>query len=209
MTNLPAVISTLNQQIGALTEKLKPVSEDHVSKAIRSLLAAGLALPSGMDVSKAPEIYSYALSGVPVFGVQKATAGIIRGEYDINRGFVPTPPEFAAISRLEAKTVREDLARLREKHSTLEESTKPKERSDPEQLKRIREIYSSFKAAHAAAKVERIIPTEPMSDERADYWHAISELRDAPEVSAEQQAFRRRIAGEIEKNTPDMKEAAQ
>jgi hypothetical protein len=199
----------LNQQIGALTEKLKPVSEDHVSKAIRSLLAAGLALPSGMDVSKAPEIYAYALSGVPVFGVQKATAGIIRGEYDINRGFVPTPPEFAAISRLEAKAVREDLVRLREKHATLEESTKPKEKTNPAQLQRIREIYASFKAAHAASKVDRIIPTEPMSHERADYWHAISELRDAPEVSAEQQAFRRKIAGEIETTRPEHKEAAQ
>lgn len=209
MTNLPAVISTLNQQIGELTEKLRPVSEDHVSKAIRSLLAAGLALPSGMDVSKAPEIYSYALSGVPVFGVQKATSGIIRGEYDINRGFVPTPPEFAAISRLEAKTVREDLARLREKHSTLEESTKPKEKSDPAQLQRIREIYASFKAAHVALKVERTVPTEPMTDERAAYWHAISELRDAPEVSAEQTAFRRKIAGEIETTTHDRKEAAE
>ena len=86
MTNLPAVISTLNQQIGELTEKLRPVSEDHVSKAIRSLLAAGLALPSGMDVSKAPEIYAYALSGVPVIGAGGMLVGMVT-EFDLLRGF--------------------------------------------------------------------------------------------------------------------------
>lgn len=211
MTNLPAVLSTLETQIGALTEKLAPATEDHISKAVRSLLAAGLALPSGMKVEKAPEIYAYALAGIPAFGVQKATGCIIRGEYEINRGFVPTPPEFAAMARLESKSVREDLMRLREKQATLQEAATPREKTDEQQMARIRKLYAEFKAAHAESKVTDRFrqQIEEMTPEQAQYWETISAMRDAPSISEEQMAFRRKIGKEIEASKPDEQQAAQ
>src|ERR1044072_7560574 len=142
MTNLPATLSTLATQISSLTEKLGPVSEDHVARSIQSLLNAGLSLPSGMKVDAAPEIYAFALAGVPAIGVQKPTAGVIRGEYDINKGFVPKPPEFAAIARLETKVIRDELVRLREKEQTLADVAKHREKTSEEQKERIRQLHA-------------------------------------------------------------------
>jgi len=211
MNNLPAVLSTLETEIGALTEKLAPATEDHVSKAVRSLLAAGLALPSGMKAEKAPEIYAYALAGIPAFGIQKATACIIRGEYNINRGFVPTPPEFAAMARLETKTIREDLMRLREKQATLQDAAKPREKSNPEQLERIRQMHAQFKVAHAESKVTDRFrqQVEEMTPEQAEYWEKINALRDASELSEEQRAFRRKIGKAIDALQGQEKKAAE
>lgn len=203
MTNLPATLSTLETQIIELTEKLAPVTEDHASKSVRSLLAAGLALPSTMQAAKAPEIYAYALSGVPGYGVRKATEKIIRGEYEINRGFIPTPPEFAAIARLESKVIRDDLVRALDKKRTLEDNAAPREKTDPKQLERIRALHIGFKEFHAASKVAPALPKEPMDAERAEYWSKIAALKDAPSISEEQQAFRRKINADLDEVRPD------
>jgi hypothetical protein len=212
MTNLPATLSTLQQEITVLTEKLAPVSDDHVARSIRSLLAAGLSLPSGMTVEAAPEIYAFALAGVPAFGVQKATAGVIRGEYDINKGFVPKPPEFAAIARLETKNIRDDLVRLREKEATLAEAAKPREKTSEEQKERIRRLHAQFKAAHAESKVgERFNPIPAdMTPEQLEYWAQIQAIRDAPTITEEQRAMRRKVAASMATATQaEQKDAAE
>lgn len=212
MTNLPATLSTLQQEITVLTEKLAPVTDDHVSRSIRSLLAAGLSLPSGMTVEAAPEIYAFALAGVPAFGVQKATAGVIRGEYDINKGFVPKPPEFAAISRLETKAIRDDLVRLREKEATLQEASTPREKTSEEQKERIRQLHAQFKAAHAESKVgERFSPIPAdMTPEQLAYWEQIQAIKDAPTITEEQRAMRSKIASSMATATQaEQKDAAE
>jgi hypothetical protein len=212
MTNLPATLSTLATQISSLTEKLAPVSEDHVARSIRSLLAAGLSLPSGMTVEAAPEIYAFALAGVPAIGVQKATAGVIRGEYDINKGFVPKPPEFAAIARLETKAIRDDLVRLREKAATLQEVAKPREKTSEEQMERIRQLHAQIKAAHAESKAgERFNPIPAdMTPEQLAYWEQIQAIKDAPTITEEQRAMRRKIASSMAGATQaEQKDAAE
>lgn len=179
MTNLPATLSTLDRQIGELNERLAPVTDDHVSKAIRSLLAAGLALPSGMDPDKAPDVYGFALSGVSVCGVQKATAKIIRGEYEINRAFIPTPPEFAALARKEASAVRGDLTRLQLSKESLIDA-RPREKTDPQQMEKIRDLTRRFKQQNPAAerRYAAKVP-EQMTPEQEEYWAKIMALPSA------------------------------
>ncbi|MEZ2131884.1 MULTISPECIES: hypothetical protein [unclassified Sinorhizobium] len=199
MTTLPAALSTLNRQIGALSEQLRPATEDQVARSVRSLLAAGLALPSAMQAGKAPEIYAFALAGVAAHGLRRATEKIIRGEYEINRAFVPTPPEFAALARSEARAVREDIARLRERKAMLEEAGRPRAKTDEGQLDRIRALYRQFSAANSQAKAfeRHRPPQEALTPEEAAYWAGIADLSDAPTISAEQAAFRRRVAAVI------------
>jgi len=158
MTNLPAQLSTLQTEISVLTEKLSPVSEDRVTKSVRSLLAAGIALPAGMNADKAPDIYAFALAGIASQGVAKVTEKLIRGEYDIHLGFIPKPPEFASLARKESQKLVDDIARLRAKKNAIEEAEKLHEKSTPEQKARIRELHEMFKQAHAATKVERAQP---------------------------------------------------
>lgn len=150
-----------------------------------------------MQVDKAPEIYAYALSGVPGSCVQKATGKIIRGEYEINRGFVPTPPEFAAIARAEARILREDKTRLMEKLESMGASQKAEKVSE-EGKARIRAMLAMFRTKDAARKAYSVKIPEAMDVAMAEYFEHIMALRDAPEVTAEQAAFRRRIRTEIE-----------
>lgn len=186
------------QQIGELTEKLAPVTEDHVAKGIRSLLAAGLALPSGMQADRAPEIFAYALSGSPAFGVQKAVSKIIRGEYDINRGFVPTPPELAAMARAEARILREDKLRLMDKLETIEVTQRQPEPRNEAMLARIHALRERARKIHAEHRVGAEAFPEPLSAESAEYYQKIMALRDAPRVTAEQAAMRRKVQRDLQ-----------
>lgn len=196
MTNLPATISSLNREIGALTEKLAPITEDQVSKGIRSLLSAGLSLPSGMQADKAPEIYEFALAGVPATGVQRAITKIIRGEYDINRAFIPSPPELAAMARAETRSLRDDKIRLLERKKALEDAA-PEPVSE-EGRARIRGLLAKFRSQHAAKKAIALAPETPMTEEQADYYRKIMALKDAAGVGPEQRAYRSVIARKVE-----------
>lgn len=143
MTNLPVALSTLQNEIIALTERLKPATEDHVSDAIGTLLAAGLVLPSAMDPEKAPTVYGYALAHVSSSGLKRVVSKLIRGEYDgINRAFIPAPPELAAMARTETKTIADDLARARLKLESM--TPPPAEKKSPEQIARVRALVAEF-----------------------------------------------------------------
>lgn len=191
MTNLPATLSTLNAQISAITERLAPAQDEHVAEAIRSLLAAGLSLPGNMNIDKAPDVYAFALSKVSATGVRKAVAKLVRGEYDLkNRAFIPTPPEFADLARRETRELVDDLSRLKlHRESITFEPTV----HDDETKARVRKLLKNFRGETDAAKSKNADATEPMSDERAEYWRSIMALKDAETVTEEQKQFRRRI----------------
>lgn len=203
MTNLPAALSTLNEQITALTERLAPAQDTHVTEAIRSLLSAGLSLPGNMDASKAPEIYAYALSKVSATGVRKAVAKLVRGEYELkNRAFIPTPPEFADLARRETRELVDDLARLKAHREAI---TFQPTVHDEGARARVRQLLKNFRAENEAVKSRNIELMEPMSDERAAYWRSIMALKDAETVTEEQKQFRRRI----EKRVTDTEATAE
>lgn len=204
MTNLPATLSTLNAEITALTDRLALAQDVHVTEAIRSLLSAGLSLPGGMDASKAPEIYAYALSKVSATGVRKAVAKLVRGEYDLrNKAFIPTPPEFADLARHETREIVDDLSRLKARREALTAEREPDH--DEATKARIRQLLKNFRSSREAEKAQNRELAEPMDDDRAEYWRSIMALKDADNVTEEQMQFRRRI----EKRVADTEATAE
>ncbi len=192
----------MDNQIGALNEKLAPVTSDHIAKALVMFLGNGLVYSPGIDAERAADIYAIAMRGIPVHGVRIATGKIIRGEYEINRSFIPKPPEFAAMARLESKMVRDDLVRLRETRATLAESAAPREKTNEEQMARIRSLHAMFKESYAVSK-GNVDTGEFLSDEKVSYYEAILALKDAPNITEEQRAARREGEADVETNKPE------
>lgn len=203
MTNLPAAHSTLDRQISALTEKLAPVHQDHISEAVASMLKAGMSLPSNMDPSEAPAVYGFAMNGASVGGVKRAVVKLIRGEYDLrNRSFIPSPPELAALARDETRIFVADRARLRETMQSLTERPEPR---SPEMTARAKELVAHWRASEEARKAETALPHQPMTEDRADYWRRIMDVKDAPNPGDEQMQFRRQIEKQVaDTNAADM-----
>lgn len=169
-----------------------------------------MALPNGMKPEDLEPVYNYALSDVPSFGLRRAVEKVIKGEYEIERGFIPRPPELAAMARAEAKSVRDDIARLREKEATIKGMVEAKtDRPDEAAKERIRCMLGRFRAENTARRAQErgVIFHEPISPEKAEYWEKIQSLKDAPEITAEQQAFRRKISNDI--SATEMKRAAE
>lgn len=196
MTNLPATLSTLNQEISALTEKLAPAATDHVKESISSLIRAGLLFPSSIKAEDAPMVYGFALTNISTHGLRHAVTKLIRGEYEyINRAFIPLPPELAAMARAETRLIVEDLSRLKARRAAM---VPPEpEKRDEAMIARVRALRMQHKEQHAARKAVATIPQEPMTDEKAEYYRRIMSLRDAPDITAEQAAYRRKIAGDM------------
>jgi hypothetical protein len=213
MTNLPATLSTLKQEIGALTDKLAPARPDFIAECIDKLKAGGMMVPKTIAATEFVREYTMALGGVPSYGLAVAVAKLKRGEYpDVKPDFMPLPAMLAAIARLETKNIRDDLVRLREKEATLAEAAKPREKTSEEQKERIRQLHAQFKAAHAESKVgERFNPIPAdMTPEQLAYWEQIQAIRDAPTITEEQRAMRRKIASSMASATQaEQKDAAE
>lgn len=198
----------MSQEIGALTAKLAPAEPASIASYLLSMRKAGLALPHGMKPEDLEAVYGYALSDVPACGLKRAVEKIIKGEYDIERAFIPRPPELAAIARAESKSFRDDLTRLRLKESTIKDlQSKPQPISEDAKA-RVRSLLGRYRAETQAYKEQQrgYLAPEPMSDEKAEYWRKIEAMKDAPQVTAEQQQFRNKIHMEMPE---DRQEAAQ
>lgn len=207
--NLPATrqLSILTREISELNDRLRPAPDDFIAERIGFLVDAGLAFPSSMAMDKAMPIYCFALAGIPAYGIAKAAEKLVKGEISgIPLGLIPKPPEFADLARTEAKHLVEHRLRLNEQKRTVEETVRPSEADrSPEVMARVRARLNQFKRDHHAQKLaERgIDPHPPLSDERAEFLRRLQELPDAPSVTAEQHAFRRRVASDLHGHTPE------
>lgn len=210
MTNALTTLSTLEQQITATTERLRPAGEDAVAKTLRSLQAAGLGLPSGMKPEDVTTVYSYALSGLSNDALNTAAKKLIRGEYPIERkAFIPTPPELAAIVRAEARQITDDLIRMK----ATAESMKPKtvEQVSEEGRERVRKMLRDFRADHRTAKEAQrgVVVEADESPEQIDRWDKIiSTLKDRHDMTPEQIAYRNAVAKRVEASKAKHTEAA-
>jgi hypothetical protein len=207
MTNALTTLSTLEQRITEVNERLAPAGDDAVAKAIRSLQVAGLGLPDGMDPKGVNMVYSYALAGLSDDALNIAVKKIIRGEYDINRAFIPKPPELAAIVRAEARVITDDLVRLK----ATADAMRPAEQAkvSEEGKARIRKMLEEYRASHRLAKeAERGNVVPEVTPERIDMLSRIMALPDAKEITAEQMANRRAAAALIERNSGNAEDAA-
>jgi len=155
-----------------------------------------------MKEDKAPEIYSFALAGVPAIGVQKAITKIIRGEYEnIERAFIPAPPNLAAMCRAETRQLRDDKVRLLEQLRQMEnEAPEP---ISPEGRARVAALLRNFRKQNSARKGREAAPNMPLGDEDAEYYRRIIAMKDAPEVSVEQYAYRSTIARKVDEYQGD------
>lgn len=189
----------MNREITALTERLAPVKADGVLRSLEAMQSAGMTIQSGIDPKKLDVVYGYALDGVPSCGLLIATQKLIKGEYagnpDVLLGVIPKPPVLAALARLEARTAREDLVRKREIETAMTHKPEEIDRS-PEVIARVKAMR--LQVTEGLRSVNAAISHEPLSDEQVEYWAKIQSLKDAPGISAEQAAFRRKIAGELE-----------
>lgn len=197
----------MEQQITAVTARLAPAGEDAVAKALRSLQAAGLGLPSSIDPKEVGKVYSFALSGLSQDALVIAVKKLVRGEYNVNRAFIPTPPELAAMVRAEAKTISDDLVRLK---ATAEAMRPPETVKVSEEGKaRIRKMLEEYRASHRLAKeAERGNVVPEVTPEKIAMLSRIMELPDAKEITAEQMANRRAAAALIERNSGNAEDAA-
>jgi hypothetical protein len=209
MTNLPAVqLSTLRSEITAHTERLSPVQDDAILRYLEAMQTAGMTIPQGIDPKNLLPVYRYALTGTPACGLAVTTQKLIKGDYagnpDILLGMIPKPPVLAAMAKIEARGAREDLVRKRELETTITHKPEEIDRS-PEVMARVRakrtEAVQELRSASAP------IAHEPLTAEQAEYWAKIQAIKDAPTgISAEQQAFRRKVAADLEAVSPEKEE---
>lgn len=189
----------MTRQIGALTDQLQPVTDETIAKALRMMMGVGLSLPATIDPANAVDAYAIALEGIGREGVERAAKRVIRGEYDIHKGFVPTAPEFAALARKEARTIGDDLARLRESQATLEDASRPREPSNPAMIARIKEMNRNFQHQHQASKdrTDRSGAHAPIDDERRARLEKILAAPERPDVRPEEIKFANEMASRI------------
>ncbi|PDT55057.1 MULTISPECIES: hypothetical protein [Sinorhizobium] len=123
MTNLPSRLSTLQQEISALTEKLGPASADEIGQCIEGLMSGGMRVSESITAANPIEEYRLSLRNVPVFGLRRAYVKLKRGEYEnINLAFIPLPAELAAMANAECRILREDRIRKQETLRAIEDS---------------------------------------------------------------------------------------
>jgi hypothetical protein len=147
MTNLPAPQSTSQTEISARTERLPTATNADVSDAIRSLLAAGMVLPSSIDPQQAPAVYAFALAGIPAPALKRTVAKLIRGEYEgVNPDYIPRTAQLASLARAEARTMANDLAREKLKAASIA-PPKPEKKS-PEAIARVRALIAGVRGRH-------------------------------------------------------------
>lgn len=213
-TALVATSSTLQQQITAIADKLRPCGEEGAAKAIRTLRTGGMGLPSTIKAEDVNKVYSYALSGLSSEALTIACKKLVRGEYDIERkSFIPLPPELAAMVRAEQRLISDDLARARATLDSLKPA--PVEQRSPEAQARVRALRLDYLNRHQEHKERNgLAPVaDEFNDEKAAYFERIMSLKDAPFVSAEQVAERQKrsmqIANSNFSTNPPIKEAAE
>jgi hypothetical protein len=132
-TNLPATVqlSTLSQEIGALTDQLRRPSAEDIASGINWLMDGGMQYPPSIDAANAIDEYVFVLKDIPSCGLRKALTKLKRGQYEnVNIDFIPIPAKLAALSTAEASGVIDQLSRLKGRKETLEDlAEKPRGQS--------------------------------------------------------------------------------
>ena len=200
MTNQLTTLSTLQQRITAIADRMAPAGDDGVAKALRTLQTGGLALSANIKPKDMNTVYSYALSGLSHDALTTVCKKLVRGEYDIDRkAFIPLPPEMAAMVRAEQRPIIDDLSRARAALASIQPET-PVERS-PEEQARVKALRLQFLNAHQDFKERNGLahtPTvETLDEEKAAYFARILSLKDAPTISPEQHAERSKRSAQI------------
>lgn len=203
---MPATMtpSTLTQEIGVLTDALRPAAAEAINNFIEDLNSRGFAYPTSISPEKVLEEYAAVLSRYSVGALSKARRKLRDGEFDKFRGFLPTPAEFAEIVRREQRVISEDLARARAKLEAI--TPEPAIEKTAEAKARVRALLGQFRASVAASKAQErgAVADDSVSPEMADMWAKIMDLPDAKEVGIEQIQYRNAVRAKLAKaSQPD------
>lgn len=211
MSNSLTTLSTLHNEITDLQRKLSPAGDETVAKALASLRTAGLRAPEGIPAAEINKVYSFALSGLAGYALNKTIRRIIQGEIEGITAFIPTPPELAKLTRAEQAKITEDLIRAK----ATAEAMKPEQRPErtPEMIERVRMLREGFLAQHKMNKEHErrnAEPDLPFDATQNEYWLKIAALKDAPgELNADQRIFRAKIFGKLKAAGKPVQEAAE
>lgn len=187
-------------QITEVENELRNPTHDEILAGLKWLMDAGMAYSVSLKSGEEETAYLSILKAVPTCGLRKALTKLRHGLYEnINHAFIPLPAELAAMSRAEAKAERDHLTRLNETRRTLEDNAKPAPEVSDEAKARIKAMLSSFRAAHQEAKLMARGGHIPMTPEKAAMLAKIMDMPDAKNVTAEQQAYRRKVAADLSK----------
>lgn len=215
--NLPATItpSTLTQEIGVLTDALRPAAAGAINNFIEDLNSRGFAYPTSISPEKVLEEYAAVLSRYSVGALSKARRKLRDGEFDKFRAFLPTPAEFAEIVRREQRAISDDLSRLRATKEAMEAGSSNADKGtcrDPETRARVKAMLGEFRAWHQSEKEKErgeVSPELPPSPEQIAMWEKIMDLPDAKEVSFEQIQYRNAVRAKLAKASQPDEEAGQ
>lgn len=122
MQTQPALSSTLQNEISALTERLSPSGADEVAKCINALLDRGFMVPSSVSDEFTLDLYRDALAATPIEGLRRAFLKLKQGDYPEYVDFMPKPAALASLANTEAKSVRAERARMSERMRTIREN---------------------------------------------------------------------------------------
>lgn len=138
--------STLDRQITELSEILAPSASDAVAYALKAMGEAGMSVPTSIKPDESVAVYRFAMQGLPAIALRAATEKLIRGEYDRPcLGIIPTPPELAALVRIEAASYRGDMVRLRSAKDSVDDAERLRQPRDEGAKRRVREIRERFR----------------------------------------------------------------
>jgi len=193
MTNTTlATLSTLQLQITAIADGLRPGNDEAVAKSLQSLMKAGLMLSTNIKAEDMNKVYSYAVNGLAKDAITNVTRKLVRGEFDLkNKDFIPLPAEFASLIRSEQRMISEDLTRARSRLEAIE-GYKPPPPANEETKAKVREMLAAFKSEQRAVKeAQRGYVEIPLDAEGRDRLAKMLTLPDAKNITAENLAFRR------------------
>lgn len=207
-------LSTLRQEISDLTERLSlKASDDAITARVLFLKRSGMKLPGDVDAEKIDRIYGFALKGCTADGLKTVTERLVQGGYpDLNPAFIPTPAELARLVRAEDTKAATARARAVEMVEAMKPDAPASAKVDDAARARIRAMVAGVKMAAKEARENSgrgAIPEAPITAEEADRISKILALPDAPNVTAEHMAARRRAEAKIENADPPHIEPVQ
>ncbi len=213
-------MQTSSMHSGQSTQSLR------VESLLRPIFVS-LPMPRGIDADALLAGYFVALESQPLEALQSVVIKLVKGTWSEEVKFCPRPPELANMVREEARRQREAsmpriaympaerppiVAMMEKKYAHRKVLASNIDTFNPEEwpagtcfVPILGKVFAPDEAEKEKAEsptyrsLQKSRASEPaQSYHDPEYWEKINALRDAPSISEEQMAFRRKIGKEIE-----------
>ncbi|WP_143523922.1 hypothetical protein [Rhizobium rhizosphaerae] len=134
-----------------LTDRIRATDSGVVLDALESLMTAGFSIPGNIRPDVVGKVYAYALDGLPAIALRSVARSLIRGECgQPENGYLPRPPELAALVRAEARRLADDRRRAIETRDSLRLAKAQRPAASEEAKARVRALVESVVKARSA-----------------------------------------------------------